>query len=67
MIISDYKIEFRNKTKKIIKVIENIAKLENFRTENNRVNIEIKQLKLSKKENLKKKNFIKKKLNDAFF
>ena len=68
MIISDYKIEFRNKTKKIIKVIENIAKLENFRTENNQVNIDQnKQHKTFKKRKFKKKNFIKKKLNDAFF
>ena len=62
MIISDYKIEFRNKTKKIIKVIENIAKLENFRTENNQVNIEQnKQHKTFKKRKFKKKKFYKKK------
>ena len=62
MIISDYKIEFRNKTKKIIKVIENIAKLENFRTENNQVNIEQnKQHKTFKKRKFKKRKFYKKK------
>ena len=62
MIISDYKIEFRNKTKKIIKVIENIAKLENFRTENNQVNIDQnKQHKTFKKRKFKKKKFYKKK------
>ena len=61
MIISDYKIEFRNKTKKIIKVIENIAKLENFRTENNQVNIDHKQHKTFKKRKFKKKKFYKKK------
>ncbi len=62
MIISDYKIEFRNKTKKIIKVIENIAKLENFRDENNEVNFDQnKQLKTFKKIKFKKKKFYKKK------
>ena len=62
MIISDYKIEFRNKTKKIIKVIENIAKLENFRAENNEVNFDQnKQLKTFKKRKFKKKKFYKKK------
>ena len=62
MIISDYKIEFRNKTKKIIKVIENIAKLENFRDENNEVNFDQnKQLKTFKKRKFKKKKFYKKK------
>ena len=62
MIISDYKIEFRNKTKKIIKVIENIAKLENFRTENNQVNFDQnKKLKTFKKRKFKKKKFYKKK------
>ncbi len=62
MIISDYKIEFRNKTKKIIKVIENIAKLENFREENNEVNFDQnKQLKTFKKRKFKKKKFYKKK------
>ena len=61
MIISDYKIEFRNKTKKIIKVIENIAKLENFRTENNQVNIDHKQHKTFKKRKFKKRKFYKKK------
>ncbi len=63
MIISDYKIEFRNKTKKIIKVIENIAKLENFRAENNEVNFDQnKQLKTFKKRKFKKKKFYKKKI-----
>ena len=63
MIISDYKIEFRNKTKKIIKVIENIAKLENFREENNEVNFDQnKQLKTFKKRKFKKKKFYKKKI-----
>ncbi len=62
MIISDYKIEFRNKTKKIIKVIENIAKLENFRDENNELNFDQnKQLKTFKKRKFKKKKFYKKK------
>ena len=61
MIISDYKIEFRNKTKKIIKVVENIAKLENFRIENNQVNIDQKQHKTFKKRKFKKKKFYKKK------
>ncbi len=62
MIISDYKIEFRNKTKKIIKVIENIAKLENFKTENNQVSIEHnKQHKTFKKRKFKKRKFYKKK------
>ncbi len=62
MIISDYKIEFRNKTKKIIKVIENIAKLENFRTEKNQLNIDQnKKHKTFKKRKFKKKKFYKKK------
>ncbi len=63
MIISDYKIEFRNKTKKIIKVLENIAKLENFMTENNQLNIDQnKQHKTFKKRKFKKKKFYKKKI-----
>ena len=62
MIISDYKIEFKNKTKKIIKVIENIAKLENFRTENNQLTIDQnKKHKTFKKRKFKKKKFYKKK------
>ena len=31
MIISDYKIEYKNKSKKIINVIENITKLEKIK------------------------------------
>jgi len=62
MIISDYKIEFRNKTKKIIKVIESIAKLENFKIEDSRTDIDHnKKHKTFKKRKFKKKKFYKKK------
>ena len=62
MIISDYKIEFRNKTKKIIKVIESITKLENFKIEDSRTDIDHnKKHKTFKKRKFKKKKFYKKK------
>ena len=62
MIISDYKIEFKNKTKKIIKIIENIAKLENFKIEDSQIYIDHnKKHKTFKKRKFKKKKFYKKK------
>ena len=62
MIISDYKIEFKNKTKKIIKLIENIAKLENFKIEDSQIDIDHnKKHKTFKKRKFKKKKFYKKK------
>ena len=62
MIISDYKIEFKNKSKKITQVIENITKLENFKTEDRLVDInQNKTHKIFKKRKFKKKKFYKKK------
>ena len=63
LIIPDYKIELKNKSKKIITTIEEISKLEYIQEKtNNVVNLTQKRSKsLYKKNNLKKKNFYKKK------
>ena len=63
LIIPDYKIELKNKSKKIITTIEEISKLEYIQEKtNNVVNLPQKRSKsLYKKNNLKKKNFYKKK------
>ena len=63
LIIPDYKIELKNKSKKIITTIEEISKLEYIQEKtNNVVNLTQKKSKsLYKKNNLKKKNFYKKK------
>ena len=59
MIISDYKVEFKNKSKKVLNTLENITKLENAKHEiadNN-----LKKIKKFKKRKFKKKKFFKKK------
>ena len=63
LIIPDYKIELKNKSKKIITTIEEISKLEYIQEKtNNVVNLTQKRSKsLYKKNNLKKKIFYKKK------
>ena len=63
LIIPDYKIELKNKSKKIINKIEEISKLEYVQEKtNNIVNLSIKKSKSSyKKNNFKKKDFYKKK------
>ena len=54
MIISDYKIEFKNKSKKVLNILENKTKLEKIKSE-------IKDIKLEKAKNFKKRKFKKKK------
>ncbi len=63
LIIPDYEIIFKNKSKKIINTIQEISKLEYIKEEaNNIVNIKLKKDKnIFKKNNFKKKNFYKKK------
>ena len=63
LIIPDYKIELKNKSKKIITTIEEISKLEYIQEKtNNVVNLTQKRSKsLYKKNNLKKKKYYKKK------
>ena len=57
LIIPDYKIDFKNKSKKIIEKIESISKLNNLEIINNNEKIKNEQ----KKNKFKKKKFIKKK------
>ncbi len=60
LIIPDYKIEFKNKSKKIINTVEEKSKLEIV--ENDKTNISQKKMKTNKIKNIfKKKNFNKKK------
>ena len=61
MIISDYKIEYKNKSKKILNVLENITKLEKIRV-NDLKNNKIEKVKKFKKRKFKKKKFFKKKI-----
>ncbi len=58
LLIADYKIEFKNKSKKIVNVKENVTKLEVLKEKN----IESDKIKIKgvKKNKFKKKNFIKK-------
>ena len=57
LIIPDYKIDFKNKSKKIIEKIESISKLNNLEKINNNEKMKNEQ----KKNKFKKKKFIKKK------
>ena len=60
MIISDYKIEFKNKSKKILSVLENITKLENLQNINVGENQIDKKKSKTLKRKFKKKDFNKK-------
>ncbi len=60
MIISDYKIEFKNKSKKILSVLENITKLENLQNINVGENQIDKKKSKTLKRKFKKKGFHKK-------
>ena len=55
LIIPDYRIELKNKSKKVINLIEDISKLEII--EDNNVEMFQKKLSKNKKNNFKKKNF----------
>ena len=59
MIISDYKIEFKNKSKKVLNILESITKLEKPKHEI--VNNNSEKVKNFKKRKFKKKKFFKKK------
>ena len=59
MILSDFKIEFKNKSKKILNTLENITKLEKIKPEILDNNLE--KVKKFKKRKFKKKKFFKKK------
>ncbi len=59
MIISDYKIEFKNKSKKVLNTLENITKLKKIKPEITNNNLE--KVKKFKKRKFKKKKFFKKK------
>ena len=61
MIITDYKIEYKNKTKKTINVLENVTKLEKARDEFIKNN-KLEKVKKFKKTKFKKKKFFKKKI-----
>ena len=61
MIISDYKIEYKNKSKKILNTIENITKLEKVKVEDSKNN-KLDNGKKFKKRKFKKKKFFKKKI-----
>ena len=61
MIISDYKIEYKNKSKKILNTIENITKLEKVKVEDSKNN-KLDKGKKFKKRKFKKKKFFKKKI-----
>ena len=61
MIISDYKIEYKNKSKKILNFLENIKKLEKIR-DNDLNNNKMEKVKKFKKRKFKKKKFFKKKI-----
>ncbi len=61
MIITDYKIEYKNKTKKTINVLENVTKLEKARDEFIKNN-KLEKVSKFKKTKFKKKKFFKKKI-----
>ena len=61
MIISDYRIEYKNKSKKILNILENLTKLEKIKDENIK-NIKLEKVKKFKKRKFKKKKFYKKKV-----
>jgi len=59
MIISDFKIEFKNKSKKVLNTLENITKLKKIKPEI--INNNLEKVKKFKKRKFKKKKFFKKK------
>ncbi len=61
MIISDYRIEYKNKSKKTLNILENLTKLEKIKDENIK-NIKLEKVKKFKKRKFKKKKFYKKKV-----
>ena len=61
MILSDYRVEYKNKSKKILNVIENLTKLEKIKDESTK-NIKLEKVKKFKKRKFKKKKFYKKKI-----
>ncbi len=66
LIIPEYIIDLKNKSKKTIELIEHYEELKNLKIQNNKTNvIHMKDKKKFKKKLLEKENF-KKKLNDAF-
>ena len=60
MIISDFKIEYKNKSKKILNLSENITKLEKISDKSFEIN-NLEKVKKFKKRKFKKKKFYKKK------
>ncbi len=61
MILSDYRIEYKNKSKKILNILENLTKLEKIKDENVKI-IKLEKVKKFKKRKFKKKKFYKKKI-----
>ena len=61
MILSDYRVEYKNKSKKILNVLENLTKLEKIKEESIK-NIKLEKVKKFKKRKFKKKKFYKKKI-----
>ena len=59
MIISDYKIEFKNKSKKVLNTLENVTRLKKIKPEI--INNNLENVKKFKKRKFKKKKFFKKK------
>ena len=60
LIISDFKIEYKNKSKKILNILENITKLEKISIKAPEVN-NLEKVKKFKKRKFKKKKFYRKK------
>ena len=60
MIISDFKIEYKNKSKKILNISENITKLEKISIKGPEIN-NSEKVKKFKKRKFKKKKFYRKK------
>jgi len=61
MILSDYRVEYKNKSKKILNVLENLTKLEKIKEESTK-SIKLEKVKKFKKRKFKKKKFYKKKI-----
>ena len=61
MILSDYRIEYKNKSKKILNILENLTKLEKTKDESAK-SIKLEKVKKFKKRKFKKKKFYKKKI-----
>ena len=58
MILSDYRVEYKNKSKKILNVLENLTKLEKIKEESTK-SIKLEKVKKFKKRKFKKKKFYK--------